>query len=253
MSEFGFRVSASDGTIAVSEKTYNPVYIGDATPVRYDEGPLYAQTDYYLSRVWFFSVKSTEQPIPFLVPYNGEVLSLIQVKNLGGGNWEIIIGQGVRTSPPRVLCFAKSDIHTATGHGFAIWDGSGKLCFDSNKNHLLVDAIGTSPPLSQACSPKKGSNQSYYTSFPMGNSTAPLSSTVSSPAFFAGTISFGGCYYENGGSPFYGLGFRAFRIQNGNSVFSAWAAAWGGLGSGQVGFFNNTDVYVAVTDASRYG
>lgn len=247
----GFKVLADNGTIAVSDRTYNPVYIGDAAPSSYSVGARVALTDYYLKRVWTYFITSLTRPIPFVVPIAGEVLAVIQVNPEANNVWRIVVAQGQEYSAPRVLCFAPLTSSTVSGHGVAVWDSYGKLCFDSTKNHLFIDAIGVSPPLSQGCSSNRN-GQMYYTSFPTGSSGGSLSASVASPAFFAGTLSCAGCTASNSGWSAYGMGLRAFVIQ-GSSVISVWGAAAGGLlASGPVGFYNNVSVPVAVIDSSKY-
>lgn len=247
---FGSRLYASDGSLIASENTYNPVYVGDATPLSYEVGARVALTDYYLKRIWTMRIACVNRPIPFLVPVAGEILAILQIVEVASGQWNIVVAQGEEYSAPRVLCFASKPLGTPSGYGYAIYDAAGNTCFDSGKNHLIVDAIGQSPPMPMACSPNKN-GQSYYTSFPQGSSSCLLTNPVANPAFFCGSVTAAGCSYSASGINFYGLSMRAFVVQGGNTVKSVWGAATA-ASSGATGVFNNNTITVAVTNAARY-
>ena len=144
---FGSRLYANDGSLIASESTYNPVYVGDATPISYEIGARFGLTDYYLKRIWTLRISCANRPIPFLVPVAGEILALLQVTEVSTGQWNIVVAQGQEYSAPRVLCFTTRPLGTPSGYGYAIFDSVGNTCFDSTKNHLIVDAIGKSQPL----------------------------------------------------------------------------------------------------------
>lgn len=183
---FGFRTSALDGSTLISDSTYNPVYIGDATYKSRillnnsgiaDRGAIPIKSEVY------YEVVASQRPFVFVVSPS-MYSSIVGVESLGGSLWRIVIALSNQTIP-RVLCFSRPAQPAANGYGLRIFRGNGECVFDSDQKHLFVDSVELIPPPSVACTSTKVSSSTSTYPYPYGFSYANISNPVSNPAINA--------------------------------------------------------------------
>lgn len=249
---YGLRMYAKDASMVLSDLTYQPIYIGDATLISAvnNSGTFGNGNSPRLTRVNTYRIQSPTRPVVFVSAFGG-YFHLAGINPSGGNNWDITIFFDSAPNP-RILCFSKMTEPSNDAYGMRIYRPDGSVAFDSGLKHLLIDRVVTVPTMS--CSRSSGkSGQIYYTVFPIGGSSASFEA-LNSPAICASSEAVALCG-EQIQNYTYALGFamQGFYISN-TSVSAAWCSIYATSGSPTIpeGYHGNGPKVVALINASRY-
>ena len=217
---YGFTVRNGNGEITVSDKQFNPVYVGLATfqpPATYyswGAGTTISYTGAYVTSVYGVSwinfaiakynitfPTSQGKPIPFIIQderiVNGASINSIKQLSSSGGNttWQITVNvsngrANTIAGQPRVMVFASIPPNdTPTGYGLVLKAGdesplvSDSIAFSSNLKHLIPTHLlnYSSSTVVRYTFPNSGGQQKSLVSY---NSRQLLSNLPTTSAFF---------------------------------------------------------------------
>lgn len=238
--------------MVLSDLTYQPVYIGDATLISSTNNIGNSGNGNWprLTKVNTYRITSVSRPVVFVAAFGG-YFHLAGINPSGNNTWDITIFFDSSVNP-RILCFSKMVQPSTDTAGMRIYHPDGSVVFDSGLKHLLIDRAVTVPAMSCGRSASKSGNI-YYAVWPIGNSSATFD-PLNSPAICASSeaVALTGQQIQNYS---YVLGFsmQGFYVTN-TSVTAAWCSIHNSSGSPTIpeGYHGNGPKVVALINASRY-